>query len=162
MTKVIILMSTVLVITACSYDGKFRKGTFTSTACGNTEMEGYTMTAVRYGDSGIIVLPLSDLRPNTEFRILLSPKIRDTDEEDYHAVRVTVTGKQLKSTDRVSTWIGGSSTFNDANKAGNKNLKKGSFVVGCVPSRSNYDDVFRYAVVVGNVGTIDPRAKVVR
>ena len=147
MQRIVLILLAAMLITACS-NGQPKKSSFQSTAC-NRPVLGYTRTAIHYGDSRIIVLPVSKVRANTEFRIHLVPKRRSkTDQVDYDTIIVTVTGKSAQS-----SWISGSGDYRTANS--------GMIVVGCVPQGAAVGTTYEFKVEVPGVGIIDPRAGVV-
>ena len=77
MYRSILLVGIALALAGCN--GKFVRDTFTSSACGGVPFRGYTATHIAYGDSYLVVIPISKIRPETEFRFVLSPKTRKSD-----------------------------------------------------------------------------------
>lgn len=80
---------TIAALAAGCVDGKFVKRS-TGNDCGGT---GWTHTAIHYGDSRIIVIPLSDVVAGQELRFFLVPKMRGRDAKDYQGATVRVTSK---------------------------------------------------------------------
>jgi len=147
MQRIVLILLAAVLFTACS-NGRPKKASFQSTVC-NRPVLGFTMTAIHYGDSRVIVLPVSKVRANTEFRVRLVPKHRSkTDQIDYNTIDVAVTGKSAQS-----SWINGSGDFNSSSH--------GMIVVGCVPQAATVGTSYEYKVEVPGVGIIDPRAGVV-
>lgn len=128
-------------VTACATDGTPIDSADVIEPC---SAPGYTQTNVRYGDSQIIVKPLSKVRPGTAFRFKLLPQRSATDETDYRTVRVTIKGKG-------SAWLPETSgSFNDA---------RDGLLTSCVPEDLQ-EKVYYYLVEVKDVGVLDPRADV--
>jgi len=99
----VILLATVLV--AGCVDGKFVKRS-TTNSCGGT---GWTHTAIHYGDSRIIVIPLSDVIEGEEMRFFLLPQLRGREAKDYQGATIRVTSKP------ADAWFDtGSGKFTDA------------------------------------------------
>lgn len=119
-----------------------------TTTCGGSS--GIPATIIKYGDSKIDVKPKSQVKVNREFQFQLIPDRNPGDPVDYRDMLVTVSGK-----DAASSWISGSATYNTADP-GNR------FFGGCVPGTAVEGDIFSYDVKVQSVGTLDPRAEVVR
>ncbi len=148
MKRIFLLVITGSFLMACSFDGKPRRSSFMSQAC-NRQVDGFTMTAIHYGDARIFALPLSKVRPNTEFRFLLIPKHRaKTDTRDFATVDVTVNGKN-----GTEPWLGATKSFNAASK--------GMLVGGCVPDNAAVGSTIHYEIHITDVGYLDPRADVV-
>ncbi len=162
MQRLIVLLAGMLTIVGCGPDGQFRRSAITSGPCGN--VSGYTYTAVAYGDSHLIVVPVSHIRPNTEWRFYLRPKRRGTDPAgvDYRNVNVTITGKFPGASpppDR-NDWI------DVPPQSWSGTTTPGRYLVECVPTQySNGNpiqsgDQFEFIVKVDSVGELDPRADV--
>ena len=72
MLRKLIMMFAILlvpVITGCSNNGKFVSKSSTN-QCGG---HGWTHAIVHYGDSRVVVVPLSDVRAGQEMRFFLIP-----------------------------------------------------------------------------------------
>lgn len=132
-----------LLLAGCA-DGKFVRIDEPNT-CGTT---GWTVTAIHYGDSRIVVIPVSEVVRDAEFRFVLVPASESTDTVDYQDVMVKVKGKPPHD-----TW------FDEA--AGNASDGDGTIRV-CVDGASLVPgDEIAYLVEVDGVGVLDPRATVI-
>lgn len=133
----------VLLLAGCA-DGKFVRVNELNT-CGTT---GWTVTAIHYGDSRIVVLPVSEVVKDAEFRFVLVPASKKTDTIDYRDVTVKVKGKPPHD-----TW------FDET--AGTAASGDGTIRV-CVDGASlSPGDEIAYLVEVDGVGVLDPRATVI-
>lgn len=153
-------MSLVLIVTAC--DGRFQKKNFKSQVCQNTlvtptlvDVLGYTRTAIHYGDSRVIVIPISKIKENSEFRFVLLPKLRSKTDGaiDYKKVNVAITSTDDDG-DVPPNWLDVDGSF-DADKG---------VLAVCVPpgiSKTQYK--FKVTVTNGadKLAMLDPRADVV-
>jgi len=150
MKNLLIALFLAMLVSSCSSDGKFRKGIFTSTACSGQQSSGFTMTAIHYGDSRLIVIPISAIEPNSEFRFLLVPKKRrDSDIHNFEKMDVAISSNDDDG-DAEPNWLQVNGNYDD----------DGPMLTLCVPatlSKSQY----KYDVVVENVGQLDPRADVI-
>ena len=150
MKNLLIALVLAVLVWGCSSDGNFRKGVFTSTACGGEEFSGFTMTAIHYGDSRIIVLPISAIEPNSEFRFLLVPKKRrDTDIHNFEKMDVSISSDDDDG-DAEPNWLQVNGNHDD----------DGPMLTLCVPATLSKTQ-YKYDVVVENVGQLDPRADVI-
>ncbi|NIL94102.1 MAG: hypothetical protein GTO71_06590 [Woeseiaceae bacterium] len=77
------------VITAGCVDGKFIKRT-TENKCEGT---GWTHTFIHYGDSRVIVIPLSDAVSGEEMRFYLVPQIKGRAAKDYQNATIKISAK---------------------------------------------------------------------
>jgi len=132
-----------LLLAGCA-DGKFIKINEPNT-CSTT---GWTLTAIHYGDSRIVVIPVSEIVKDTEFRFILMPATETTDTIDYSNVTVTVKGKPPHD-----AWF--------EETTGEASSGDGTIRV-CVdgPSLAPGDEI-AYVVEVDGVGVLDPRATVI-
>lgn len=155
---------TILLVAAlfagCSTDGKFRKKTFNSTVCGGT-VSGYSVTYVAYGDAKLLVIPLTKIRNDTEWRFILKPlKLRKSvSGNDYGGSKVTITGK---ATPGNNDWINTAGTGPGDEISGTYNGAADHTLRACVkimPAPALHES-FYFAVDVEDVGTLDPRADV--
>ena len=80
---------TMAALAAGCVDGKFVKRSTTNN-CGGT---GWTHTVIHYGDSRVIVIPLSDVVEGEELRFFLIPQMRGRDAKDYQGATIRVTSK---------------------------------------------------------------------
>ncbi len=136
-------------------DGAFCEGLFNSAACGG-EVEGYTWTAVAYGDSKMLVVPLSHIKNNTEWRFILKPVNLSTDPPlaDYDNATVTITGKTA-----ADAWI---NTAGPGNTLITGNFATNNTLTACVKGLPNTDvgTDYSYIVDIVSVGRLDPRGRV--
>ncbi len=86
--RIAVILTIAALAAGCS-NGKFVKR---STA-NNCSGEGWTHTAIHYGDSRIIVIPLSDVVAGEEMRFFLVPQMRGRDAKDYQGATIRVTSK---------------------------------------------------------------------
>jgi hypothetical protein len=145
MIRIFLLLVIIAVLGACT-NGRPRNVTFDSTVCGG-EVKGLTLTAVHYGDSRMIVLPISKVRRNTELQFMLIPKRQSSDNKAFDSIKV-----EIKGSNADSAWIGVNKSFGEA--------AKGMVVAGCVPN-DPIDTEYEFDITVPGVGFLDPRAKVV-
>ena len=144
MHKIIWMLLVTMLLAAC--DGKFIKKNVTN-RCGST---GWTLTAVHYGDSRIVVIPVSEIVKDAEFRFELLPASETTDSKDYKDVEVKIRGKNSPADDWFEEISAKATDGFDA-------------LWTCVDGPSlNIDDEAYYEVEVVGVGTLDPRAKIIR
>lgn len=152
MLRIGLLVALALSLSAC--DGTFRTKDFSSSTCADKGLPfnvgGYTLTAVHYGDSRMIVIPISEIDENAEFRLKLLPKRRqDSDVHDFTQVLVTISSPDDDG-DTPPNWLEASGTA----------AADGTLII-CVPPTLTKDS-YKYDVVVENVGQLDPRADVLR
>ena len=155
MTKKLLLLCALPLLGAC--DGKFIRKEFLSSQCfdGGTRLtlEGYTATAIAYGDSHMVVIPLSKVHSNSEFRFRLSPKKQDNDKFDWKDATVVITSEDDDG-DVPANWLDVSGTYRD----------KDGWLVACVPDIQTARQI-KYKVSVtkdGNeLGMLDPRAEII-
>jgi len=125
-------------------DGKFIKHNVPNT-CSTT---GWTLTAIHYGDSRIVVIPVSEVVKDAEFRFVLVPASERTDSKDYSDVAVKVRGKPPHD-----VWF--------EQEEGKANLGDGTIRV-CIDGTTLVEgDEISYVVEVEGVGVLDPRAEVI-
>jgi hypothetical protein len=103
--------------------------------CG-TDVDGYTFTAIAYGDSKIVVVPESEIVPDTEWRFVLVP--------------TTLVGKTADD-----AWINVSGTYDGSGET--------HTLAECVePPVTTEGTEYSYEVEVEFIGKIDPRARIIR
>ncbi len=166
-------ITSALVITflfAGCVDGKFHKRDITTGPC--APAVGYTYTGIAYGDSKLVVIPLSTIKANTEWRFYLLPIDSLGGKTVYGDSTITIDEKAvgLASLDRSGAltpyvlptprpvdddWLAASGTYNTANVDGTKR-----YLVACVPADVQIDQEWRYLVEIDNVGEVDPRGHV--
>lgn len=151
-----VLLASTLFTGCCIFTGNggFCKDSISSTVCGGT-VDGYTATIVAYGDSELVVVPISHIRPNTEWRFRLQPIIRRDDYNDYNAMTVDIKGKAPESGQEPdhNDWIsiGGSYDTSD---------ERTRTITLCTPSDLPPESTYKYEVEVEETGKLDPRATV--
>jgi hypothetical protein len=154
MTRLFLLLLVSAALTACAfigkpYDGKPRKMEFDSPLCG--EVKGYTVGYIVYGDSKMVMIPLSKVAAETVFVVGLKPL------DGFEDAEVTVTGTSAKAI----PWLTGvTEKYEDLPKG---RYPKGAFEVGCVPN-DPVGTQYKFAVKIekGDVtNLLDPRARVV-
>ena len=161
MRKEILILLALLSVAGCR-DGQFIKSNFVS-ACGagGISLSGYTLTGVHYGDSSLVVLPVSKIHPGSEFRLGLIPQVRKTDPPvDYEDAIVTITSTD-DDLDSPPNWLDVSGSYN----------ANGRTLVTCVPEDAGLTrDKYKFDVTVSWPGVaasdtlsfLDPRANVIR
>ncbi|MEJ2274936.1 MAG: hypothetical protein P8Y01_10250 [Woeseiaceae bacterium] len=157
MKKLLILVCTVPLLAAC--DGRFIKDEFLSSECleagERLTLEGYTITAIHYGDSRMIVLPISKIHANSEFRFKLIPDKKKSDEFNWEDAWVEISSDD-DDADTPPNWLDaeGSHAANDG------------WLVACVPDIAPGRKI-KYKVSVSKaegeaaLGLLDPRAVVI-
>lgn len=153
MRRTIIILGAILLLVGCA-DGRFHQKIFESSSCGTAllpvSVSGYTLTAIHYGDSRLIVVPISKIRPKSEFQFRLIPKRRDkTDPLNYANVVVTITSPDDDG-DTPPNWLDVSGSFSGSS---------GKLTV-CVPNSPTRVQ-YKYDISIANVGDLDPRADVI-
>ena len=144
-------------LSAGCVNGRFHSKEFNSSVCGG-DVKGYTVTYIAYGDSKLVVIPLSKITENTEWRFILKPIQlgKSVSGEDYKDKTVRITGKRP-----LDAWIdtaaaGGnqiSGTYNDdASHTLTACLNNAA-----VPAKGS---AVYFVVEVQDIGTLDPRADV--
>lgn len=159
MKKLIFLILILPLVAAC--DGMARKKSFTSDTCVDgggdpAEMKGYTRTAIAYGDSYLVVIPISEVRPETEFRFHLAPKRFDNENIDYESATVSITSDDDDG-DTPADWLDVEGTFS-----------VNGTLVACVPDIAP-DQTYKYKVTISTTnggtttvhGFLDPRADII-
>jgi hypothetical protein len=135
-----------MLLAAC--DGKFIKRNVTN----NCSSEGWTLTAIHYGDSRVIVIPLSEVVAGAEFRFALLPQLKGTGATNFENATVKVRGKRSPEDDWFTEIDG---------KASDKTI------FTCVKNTLTPGDSVEYVVEIGFTrepnprATLDPRATVI-
>ena len=157
MRRITAILLATLIIAGC--DGTFRTRPFFSDVC-NKDVTGYTGTASLYADAKLVVIPISEIRADTEWRFILEPRLLRSanSTEDFKDKQVTITGKRAED-----AWI------NSAGPGGNQiqgtfNSATNNMLAACVniPVNTPEGTEYYYEVNVVDVGTLDPRARVDR
>lgn len=152
MIRLIVALGIASALAAC--DGTFRTKSFSSTTCGTAVVPipviGYTITGIHYGDSRLIVLPVSQIKPNSEFHFRLIPKVRTkSDQHNYQQMQVAITSADDDG-DTPANWLHVDGTYNDDNRV----------LVACIPPTLTKSE-YKFMVTVQEVGQLDPRADVI-
>ena len=155
MNRKFLLLCVLPLFGAC--DGKFIKKDFVSSECFDggvpLSFEGYTATGVAYGDSHMVVLPLSEVHANSEFRFRLHPQRQDSDQFDWKDATVVITSEDDDG-DTPANWLETSGTYRDND----------GWLVVCVPNIETERQV-KYKVSVtkdgSELGMLDPRADII-
>ena len=159
------------VLLAGCVNGKFHKESITGGACAGT-VNGYTHTLVAYGNGKIVVIPLSRIRANTEWRFYLYPLDKQGGSAAYGDSMVTIDGKAagddvlrtgatslapyvLPTPPSDDDWLEASGTFNSATGTGSKR-----YITVCVDADVEVDQEWQYLVTIDDVGQVDPHGKV--
>jgi len=147
MKRVIAILLGMIFAAGC-IDGKFIKDSVPNNCGGN----GWTLTTIYYGDSRVIVIPLSEVRAGQEFRFLLLPQLKGTGATDFTNANVKVRGKR----DPEDLWF--------TEISGNASNVT---IFTCVKNTLVPGDTVEYDVEVSFTGeprpraTLDPRAIVI-
>ncbi len=146
MKKILLLLVVAVALGACSYNGKPRKNEFNSPLCG--PVKGFTVGYVIYGDSKLVMIPISKVRSNTAFVVGLKPL------DGFAAANVIVKGTG------AAAWINAQGKYDDPRVMP---YPKHAFEVGCVPeAAAGTTFKFEVKVEMGDVtNSLDPRAEVV-
>lgn len=147
MNKAIAILLTAAVMTGCS-NGKFVSRSVDNQCDG----KGWTHAIVHYGDSRVVVVPLSDVEAGQEMRFFLIPQRKGRGAKDYQNATVKIKGKAS------APWF-----------AEIKGTAKDLFISTCVDDSLAIGDIFEYDVRVywptdANTdlkATLDPRAVVI-
>ena len=150
MNRIFLLVVFTAALGACAYDGKPRTADLDSPVCMGP-VKGYTIAYLFYGESKMVMIPLSKVRPRTAFLVGLKPL------DGFEDADVTVTG----TSGNAATWMTGvTKKYKDLPKG---LYPKGTFEVGCVPNDPE-NTRYKFEVIVnkGDVtNTLDPRIEVI-
>ena len=147
MKRIFLLLIIAVALGACKFDGKPRKKAFNSPMCG--DVKGYTVGYVVYGDSKLVMIPLSKVRTNTVFVVGLKPL------DGYEAANVTVAGMG------EAAWINNQGKYTDPRVPP---YPRHALEVGCVPETAPVGATYKFDVKVEKgpvIHILDPRAEVV-
>lgn len=157
MRRLLCIFVSAACVAGCA-DGRFHKKSITGGACPGT-VSGYTYTGIVYGESHLVVIPLSKIRAGTEWRFYLLPtdRPRGSSASALSMRTVTVDGKPAGPAPPpgANQWIFTAGDFSGGMPAGNVR-----YISQCVPATLNEGDEFQYLVDVEGIGTLDPRARV--
>ena len=157
MRNILAIISVSVFLSACCTTGEFCPGPIASAACGG-EVEGYTYTAIGYGDGSLVVVPIPAIRPNTEWRFYLVPiKLSGiTPSAD--------TGIEIEGQDPAvppvasggnNVWINTTGDYATAERTG-----KLRYIAQCTPEDLVEGDYHKFEITVDGIGMLDPRAHV--
>ena len=159
MRKTIMLLVTLTALASCR-DGQFISSAFSTSCGGGGTFSGYTLTGVHYGDSRLFILPVSKIRPNSEFRLNLLPKTRKTDPPvNYKDVVITIDSTDDDG-DTPPNWLSATGSFNSAS---------GGVLTMCVPPQAGLTETsYKFSIKMTDtmpnpdedLGWLDPRADV--
>ena len=166
MKRRIVLLATVLTLGGCATDGAFKTTNIAgSTSCADSS--GYTFTGLYFGEGKLVVIPISKIRRNTEWRFYLLPEdLSGGSSPAYGTKDIKI---DVKTPPPVSATPNAWLEINDEFDNG-KQGKTGWWVFGrktryfalCVPDNLSVGDRFHFFVDIEDVGHIDPRAHVER
>ena len=138
-------------------DGKFHKRDITTGPC--APAVGYTYTAIAYGDGKLVVIPISEIREDTEWRFYLVPLDNLGGRTPPNNVSIKIVGQDPADPPVASggdnTWIDIDESYDTATMAGNKR-----YLVQCTPDTLVHDDEHKFEVIIDGIGTLDPRGHV--
>lgn len=151
MRRISFVRAFVILITGCIKDGSFVRGNLPGSQCPGA-VNGYTYTAIFYGDSKMAVVPLSRLQPGSEWRFYLFPISKLGGVAAYSGTSVNIKGDPASPT---SSWINTSTTYAAATSAGKKR-----YITQCVPQNATSQTDYKYLVEIPTIGLLDPRARI--
>jgi len=147
MKSVAVILITAALMSGC-INGKFIK----KSVANQCEGTGWTHTIVHYGDSRVVVIPLSEVVAGREFRFYLVPQLKGRAAVDYSGAKIKIEGKPP-----ADLWF--SQIEGDASDV---------FIHTCVDDSLGEGDTFEYKVEVywpDDVtlkALLDPRGVVIR
>ncbi len=157
MRSLLALVSVSVVLSACCTNGSFCEGQIASAACSGT-VDGYTRTAIVYGDGTLVVVPVSMIEPNTEWRFYLEPT-RLGGAMPPANTTVTIIGQDPADPPVKSggdnTWINVSGEYGTAGRD-----RIGRYLAQCTPQTLVKGDEHKFDITVEGIGTLDPRGRV--
>ena len=112
MKKLSLVILALGTLAGCAKEGKL----ILDSAANNCENSGYTFTVIHYGDSRLVVLPLSEIGRGYEWRFHLVPQQDSPSIAAIKEAEVTITGGSN------ATWLNTSGKYNT-----------GSVISICVP-----------------------------
>jgi len=159
-----------VLLVGCATDGSFKAQKITGGPCEGAV--GYTHTIIAYGDGKVVVKPMSDIRPNSEWRfyLRLDPRLGGgaleksnvtVDGKAADTMVVDPTGKALvkyalPTPPDNDDWLYASGDYDSAPVDKNNN----HYLTVCVPAEVKKDQNWYYKVKIINVGEVDPRGRV--
>lgn len=157
MRNILAIISVSIFFSGCCTTGEFCKGLITSDVC-EGEVDGYTYTAIAYGDGMLGVVPISVIKPNTEWRFYLVPTKLSGITPSAN------TGIEIKGQDPAvppvasggnNVWINTTGDYATAERTG-----KLRYIAQCTPEDLVEGDYHKFEVTVDGIGMLDPRAHV--
>ena len=142
MLKILILLALASILTACA-NGRPVQKPFNSTVC-NRPVDGFTQTTLKFGDAHQSMKAHSTVIPNSEFRLKIVA------DRGFANKNVSIVPKNA-----ASSWL----ATTPMRLSPGKNVLPAD---DCVPTSAPVGFVYEFDVVVEDVGTLDPRAEVVR
>jgi hypothetical protein len=138
-------------------DGKFHTRDITTGPC--APATGYTHTIVAYGDGKLVVIPISEIREDTEWRFYLAPLDNLGGRTPPNNVSIKIKGqnpaKPPVASGGTNTWIDVDESYDTATVAGSNR-----YLVVCTPENLVDEDEHKFEVTVEGIGTLDPRGRV--
>jgi len=156
MPRIIIILLAIALLAGC-VNGRFNSKVIPSAACGSN-VDGYTVTYIGYGDSKLVIIPLSKIRLDTEWRFILKPIQlgKSVSGDDYKDKIVKITGKRPADAWIDTAAAGGNQISGTYNGSVDHTL---SACVKILPVPAVGTPVY-FVVDVQDIGTLDPRADV--
>ncbi len=156
MPRTLITLLATALLAGC-VNGRFHEKVIPSAACGGN-VSGYSVTYIGYGDSKLVVIPLSKIRVDTEWRFILKPIQlgKSVSGDDYKDKIVRITGKRPLDAWLDTAAAGGNEISGTYNGAADHTL---AACVKIVPVPAVGTPVY-FVVEVQDIGTLDPRADV--
>ncbi len=156
MRRIIAVLVITFLFAGCA-DGKFHRKTLTAGPCGTTT--GYTYTGIAYGDSKLMVIPISKIRANTEWRFYLLPIDSLGGATAYGDAMVTIDGKPAPyvppNPPANDDWLKVEGTYNLATVSG-----RAHYISLCVDADVVPGQQWQFLVDVDTIGHLDPRGHV--
>jgi len=162
MRNILAIISVSVFLSACCTTGEFcEKRSLHSDVCGG-EVEGYTHTAIAYGDGSLVVVPISAIRPNTEWRFYLVPTKLSGITPSAN------TGIEIKGQDPAvppvasggnNQWIDTDGDYATAERT-REFTRKLRYIAQCTPEGLVKGDYHKFEVTVDGIGMLDPRGHV--
>lgn len=176
--KIIISVLVFSVLLTGCVNGRFHKSSITSAACGGP-VDGYTYTLVTYGNGTLIVIPVSKVHKNTEWRFYLYPIDKLGGPSAYGDSTVTIVGKAagdavldptgttlvpyafpLPTPGVGNNWINASGIFNSGAVNSAEGTGRKRYIATCVPTDVQKDQEWHFQVTIDDVGEVDPRGRI--
>lgn len=158
MRKILTIISVSVLFSGCCTNGSFCNGKFAGGACGDNVVDGYTRTAIVYGEGTLVVVPISTIKPNTEWRFYLAPANLGGAMPPEDTI-ITIKGQDPADPPLTSlgdnTWINVSGKYGSANKDG-----RVRYLAQCTPETLVQGDYHKFEITVEGIGNLDPRGHV--